>query len=254
VSALGRDLQRAADPAIFARDLGVAPDEWQAAALRSDARQALWLCSRQSGKSTTAALRALHRALYEPGSLVLIVSMGMRQSQELHAKILALYRRLGRPVPAESENVMSLTLENASRIVALPAGGTGDTLRGYSSVDELIVDEAARVPDALLVAVRPMLAVSGGRLTALSTPAGRRGWFYAAFVNGGAEYERVEIRAEDCPRISASFLESEKRALGEWMFSQEYLCQWLEGATQAFTERDIAKLFDPEVEAWNLTY
>jgi hypothetical protein len=42
----------------------------------------------------------------------------------------------------------------------------------------LVIDEASRVDDTLYLAVRPLLAVSGGRLVALSTPFGKRGWFH----------------------------------------------------------------------------
>ncbi len=71
---------------------------------------------------------------------------------------------------------MTLRLENGSRIVSLP--GTEGTVRGFSGVALLIVDEASRVDDALYHAVRPMLAVSHGKLVLLSTPWGKRGFFY----------------------------------------------------------------------------
>jgi hypothetical protein len=77
-------------------------------------------------------------------------------------------RRLGEPS-------LRLELENGSRIVSLP--GKQDTVRGFSGVRLLVVDEAARVPGELYFAVRPMLAVSGGRLLALSTPFGTVRWF-----------------------------------------------------------------------------
>jgi hypothetical protein len=78
------------------------------------------------------------------------------------------------PVAARATG-QGLELGSGSRIVSLP--GTEGTIRGYSAVSLLIGDEAARVSDALYYAVRPMLAVSQGRLLALSTPFGKRGWF-----------------------------------------------------------------------------
>lgn len=65
------------------------------------------------------------------------------------------------------------------RIISLP--GSQDTVRGFSGVRLLIVDETARVANDLYPAVRPMLAVSSGRLLALSTPFGTRGWWYDAW-------------------------------------------------------------------------
>lgn len=40
--------------------------------------------------------------------------------------------------------------------------------------------------------------------------------------------------------------------LGEWWFNQEYLCEFMDAATSAFTLEDIEKAFDKEVESWDL--
>jgi hypothetical protein len=47
-----------------------------------------------------------------------------------------------------------------------------------ANVALMICDEAARIEDPLYYSVQPMLAVSQSRLIALSTPFGRRGWFF----------------------------------------------------------------------------
>ena len=69
-----------------------------------------------------------------------------RQSRSFR-RSLALYRALGRPVPADTENKLSLELANGSRIVALP--GNEASIRGFSGVTLLLIDEGARVPDDL---------------------------------------------------------------------------------------------------------
>src|SRR3712207_3692495 len=165
---LADDLKLALDRVAFARAVGLEPDGWQEELLRSTSDRVLLNCSRQSGKSTISGVIALHRALYHPGSLVLCLAPALRQSQELFGKVLGFYRDLGRPVPAYAERKLSLELENGSRIVTLP--GTEKTIRGFSGAALLIVDEAARVDDALYFAVRPMLAVSGGWLMLVSPP------------------------------------------------------------------------------------
>ena len=130
-----------------------------------------------------------------------------------------------------------MELANGSRIEALP--GTEKTIRGFSGVDLLVVDEASRVDDALYYAVRPMLAVSGGRLMMLSTPAGRRGVFHEEWSEGasgaGAEgWERYEVSADQCPRIPEAFLEEERRSLPERIYRQEYCCEFLDTVDQVF--------------------
>ena len=93
------DLRLALDRVSFAQALGIEPDPWQNELLRSSSDRVLLNCSRQSGKSTTSALLALHRALYYPDSLILCLAPALRQSQELFSKLAGFYRDLGRPVP-----------------------------------------------------------------------------------------------------------------------------------------------------------
>jgi hypothetical protein len=234
----------ALDRAAFARSLGVEPDPWQGELLHSAARRVLLNCSRQSGKSTMAALAALHHALYLPSSLVLVLAPALRQSQELFAKIAGFYASIDAPVAPTAQRRLSLELANASRIVTLP--GTEKTIRGFSGTTLLIVDEAARVGDELYFAVRPMLAVSGGTLMMLSTPYGKRGIFYEEWSRGEG-WERYEVPARDCPRIPASFLEEERRALPARAYRQEYECSFEETEDQVFSFEDVHGALDPDV-------
>ena len=232
------------DPVILARRAGLVPDPWQADVLHSSAQQLLLNCSRQSGKSQTTATLALYTALYQPVSLVLLLSPSLRQSSELFKKVTMLYRVLGRPIAAEAESALRLELDNGSRIVALP--GKEGTVRGYSGVRLLIVDEASRVEDDLYYSIRPMLAVSGGRLVALSTPFGKRGWWFDAWQNGGAAWERVEVRAEQCPRIPADFLAEERRALPPHVYASEYECQFVDNLQMVFSSDLVRGMISAE--------
>lgn len=232
-------------PAVeVARRSGIEPDAWQAGVLTSEARQIILLCSRQSGKSTVTAIIATHRAVTVPGSLVLLLAPALRQSQELFRKVKNVYAALGPIVPAVVENALSLELSNRSRVVCLP--GKEQTVRGFSAPDLVIEDESARVPDDLHQAIRPMLAVSRGRLILLSSPFGKRGHFYDAWANGEA-WERVRVTAHDVPRISAEWLAQERAAIGEWWFSQEYLCEFVEAEDAAFSPEAIARAFSAGV-------
>jgi hypothetical protein len=243
------DLRLALDRAVFARRLGVDPDPWQEDLLHSSSDRVLLNCSRQSGKSTMSAVIALHRALYHPGSLVLCLAPALRQSQELFGKVANFYRDLGRPVAPQGERKLSLELENGSRIITLPS--SEKTIRGFSGVGLLLVDEASRVDDGLYHAVRPMLAVSGGALMMLTTPYGKRGVFYEAWTSSGSSgaygWERYEVPARDCPRISEEFLEEERRALPAWVYRQEYECSFEETEDQVFTAEMIDGVISSEV-------
>jgi hypothetical protein len=250
-AALAADLACALDPVELALRVGLPPDPWQADFLRSVEPRILLNCSRQSGKSTVTALLAVHAASYDPGALVLLLSPSLRQSQELFRKALAVYRSLDNPVPSEAESALRLELANGSRIVSLP--GKEQTVRGFSGVRLLAIDEAARVHDDLYFAIRPMLAVSGGRLVALSTPFGNRGWWYDAWESP-EPWRRFRVPAEQCPRISAEFLEEERRTMGEWWFRQEYGCDFLDAESRVFASHDIERAFRDEVEVWDLDW
>ncbi len=181
---MARSLARALDPVLLAREAQIEPDEWQAGVLRSAANQILLLCSRQSGKSTVTALLAVHRALSRAPGLVLLLAPALRQSQELFRKVKGILGSLSNVPRILQESALSLEFTTGSRIVCLP--GKEATIRGFSAVDLLVVDEASRVPDDLYAAVRPMLAVSGGRIVLLSTPFGQRGFFHHEATTGRA--------------------------------------------------------------------
>lgn len=234
----------AADPVLLARAAGLDPDPWQEKALRSTALRLAFNVTRQGGKSTIAATLADHTAVYRPGSLVLLLSPGLRQSKELFRKVVQVYRATGRPVSPETENTLELGLSNGSRVVSLP--GTEKTVRGFSAVDLLIVDEASRVDDALYAAIRPMLAVSNGRLITMSTPWGARGWWWKEWVDGGTTWERYEIPATACPRISAEFL-AEERRYGELFYASEYECRFVDTEDMAFRSEDVEAALDSSV-------
>lgn len=239
------------DPVVLARRLGIEPDPWQTEVLRSDHDRIILNCCRQSGKSTTTSILALHTAIYQAPSLVLLLSPSMRQSSELFRKVSGLYQQTSESMPAAAESALRMELANGSRIVSLP--GKEATIRGYSGVDLLVIDEASRVEDALYQAVRPMLATSGGRLALLSTPFGRRGFFYETWQGPGDGWLKVKATARDCPRISAEFLSQERAELGDWVFDQEYMAEFRENEAAVFGFTDIQRSVSGEVvEQWEI--
>lgn len=248
------DFLRAADPAAVFRE-GVRdangkpaePDAWQLAVMRSTAPRHLILCNRQAGKSTTVGAKACAGLLYDPG-LYLVIAPTLRQSRELFKKIAGVYRNLAGVPRIVRDNATELELENGARLIALP-GDDDAGIRGFSAPRAVIIDEASRVADDVYAALRPMLATSGGQLIALTTPWGRRGWFYEAWeLQKG--WERTTITAHDCPRITAEFLEEERDKMGEWRYRQEYMCEFTDTEEAFFSSELADRMMDPELEAW----
>lgn len=238
-------ISAALDPTRLFTAAGIEPDPWQRDLLLKPWDRAIINASRQSGKSTVVAALALHTALYRSDALVLVLAPSRRQSKLMLLKAWGLYRDAGRPVAVDNRSELRVRFDNGSRIVALP--GSEKTVRGFSDVDLLVADEAARVPDDLYESVRPMLGVSDGRLVALSTPWGKRGWFHEAWTSQ-QDWHRVKQTAHDCPRLSEDFLRQERRELGDWMYRQEYLCEFVDSVDSMFRTEDIEGAFTEDVE------
>ena len=230
------DVKTGLDPVDFARRrLGFEPDRLQAEVLRSESKRLLLNCSRQWGKSTVAAIAALHRAWFRRGSLVVVTGPSERQAAEFVRKVRDFLARLGVKARGDGQN-KSVVLPNGSRIVGVPSKPS--TVRGFSGVSLLIIDEAAHAPDELYLAMRPVLAASGGDLWCLSTPNGKRGFFWEAWTKGGEAWTRVMAPATECSRISKEFLEEERRTHPDNWFRQEYGCEFVQ---------DFEGLFDMEL-------
>ena len=151
----------AMDAAEFTRKrLKFEADARQIEVLRSDAKRGILNCTRQWGKSTIAAAKAVHRAYTREKSLVLVASPTDRQSAELIRKASEMVSALGIRPRGDGDNQTSLLFPNGSRIVGLP--GMEGTVRGFSAASLLLIDGAARAEDAMYKALRPMLAVGQG--------------------------------------------------------------------------------------------
>lgn len=133
-------------------------------------------------------------------------------------------------VKLDSDTKLSVRFANGSRVLALP--GSEKTIRGISAVTLLILDEAAAIPDELYGAVRPMLAVSRGRLVLMSTPRGEQGFFFDTWAKSKG-WEKIEVPWQQCPRIDPAFIEEERLERGNAWVAQEYECQFIgAGATR----------------------
>ena len=189
------------------------------------------------------AFVALNQAYLTAESLILLSSRTERQSFELFKKIAFYHKRL-QIVPSVREMTLTLELANGSRIIALC--GEGDNFRGFSDPALCLVDEASIVDESVLTALLPMLVVSGGRLIALSTPMGKRGWFYERWISDDLTWQRINAKAIDSPRIDKTRLEQQKRDMGERKFSQEFDNVFIEADGQLFSDETIAAIFDHE--------
>ncbi len=241
-------------------------DMWQKKVLNHEGDIAL-RCSRQSGKSTAVALKARKLAIDYEGSTILIMSSALRQSSLLYEKVRSIleldnmelikeelgdktftsvlkkneaYREAG--IFMDKEPTKSrIRLKNGSQILVEPCGQTGAKIRGYT-VDFLIVDEAQLIPDAVWVAVMPMMATSKkmrntGWTIILGTPSAKHGYYYDCF--GDKQFTHIHIPYTKCKRIGKKFIDKQKKKLSSDDFSREYMAEFVERIRQYFPSKLI---------------
>jgi len=228
------------------RRLNFHPDAQQRLILTSDARRVIINCTRQWGKTTVSVTKAVHRAYTVPKSLIVVASPGLRQSGEWMNRAGEMLLCLDIPPRGDGYNSVSLKLPNASRIVGLPENEA--KIRGFSSLSMLIIDEAARVEDRTYhEGLRSMLAVSNGDIWMMSTPFGKRGFFYETWVNHDPAWLKISVRADECPRISPEFLAEQRSVLTKDAFNQEHMCVFTGGGDALFDPDLIRAAFDNDI-------
>jgi len=245
-----QELLYLADPVIRVNEtfnLGFKLDPIQEQIIRDQSPRIIVNCSRQWGKTTTVAAKAAAEAVSEKG-LYLVIAPTERQAKELFRRCLDYTAAAFPDMQYEERNKTSMELANGSRIIALPA--KGENIRGYPNPTLVIIDEAAFVKDEDYRACRPFLS-HGGKLILLSTPFGKRGFFYEIWRSQDKRWHRYTVAATDCHHITKEFLDEERVAIGPWWYQQEYECQFLDNISGYFDmdavrdalENNISPLF-----------
>ena len=216
-------------------------DKWQQKVLEHRGNITI-RSGRQVGKSEVISEKAIKIAENYPGSVTMIIAASQRQSSLLFEKVRAKLDLKG-DVYDDKPTLTRIILKNGSRIYSLPAGRTGYFIRGFT-IDVLIADEAAYIPETVWTAVTPMLAVSKKRsgmgwTILISTPFGKGGYYFSSFTDN--DFLQIHVSSEDCPRIPKDFLKKEKLRMTKAEYRQEYLGEFTDEWNQFFTTDLIKK-------------
>lgn len=217
-------------------------DDWQAQFMLWEGQDALLNCTRQGGKTQIVSLRAAYRAGFFD-KVVGCLGPTSRQTSRMFRRSRRWLLNGGFSL---SRNVgLELELPHGGQIQAFPGDRPDVSIRG-DTLDDVIIDEASVIKDDLIAAATPTTATREDRcIVYLSTPKGQRGAFYKEWIDTNADWHRVTITADQCPRITKRFLEKEKKRLGP-LFRQEYYCEFLATPGALFSAEDIANLFRNE--------
>lgn len=207
---------------------------------------------RQSGKSTTLAVKALWFTIMHPGITTLIVSPSLRQSINLRDIIAGLVERL--PIRERKVWVKRLLRTTiycwrGSRIVALPANP--ETLRGYTA-HMILVDEADffHEPEKMFYGtLYPMLTTTDGWLIVSSTPWTTKGFYYKICSDPG--YSKHFINWRDAVKAGIAkqaVIDEAQLNNPPEIFRREYLCEFAEDVDVFLPSDLIAKCIDANLE------
>lgn len=224
------------DPVFFAESrLGFRPDETQAQLLDRTVMRGILVATRGWGKSTVMSLKALHHGMSRSEDKVLLMSPTWGQAREFMNKIRRFMARLGLRVVSARVGKESLMLPNGTVIAAVSARSE---FRGFNGASLVLIDEAASVSDEAYLDLSPMKDPTAA-VWVLGTPRGRKGFFWETWAHGGEEWRKVSVRASECARFPAAYLEEERRKLGDRKFLQEFQCEFLDTKDSLLTEEQI---------------
>lgn len=231
-----------------AQSLHFHPDPRQAEILDAPAHRLILLCTRQFGKSTLSAVKALHFALHHPGSLTVVAAPNQRRSAEWIRLVRRFLHTLGLPARSDRIHPHSALLPNGARLVALP--GVVDNNRGYPA-HLLLFEEAAVIPDPMFEVLSGSLAATNGALWLISSAGADSGFFYTQWHHPQASWTRFKVTAPECPRISPEFLEQERLIVGDPVFRREFLCEFDTPGEKLLSRDLLLSAIDPSHKAWN---
>jgi len=213
-------------------------DPWQEEVMRTKGNICL-RSGRQVGKSTVIGKKAGEYASKNLNKLIMVISKTERQAGLLFSKILFNIDRKdiakGRGIGLNPTK-HKIILKNGSTIHSLPCGDTGYGIMGFT-IDLLIADEAAFIPEEVWNSIIPALAITRGEVWLLSTPFVKEGYYYKCFSD--SSFTAFHTSSEDCPRKDQAFLDRQKAKLTRAQYAQMYLGQFVDELRQFFSDELI---------------
>ena len=223
-------------------------DKWQQEIL--DAEGNLCICSgRQVGKSQIIAIKSGLFIAKHPKKKILIISITEDQAINMLQKIMLFLIDNYSDQIAKGKNKPTkhkVMLKNGAMCITKAVGQYGLGVLGLT-VDIIVPDECAYLPEAIWSSLTPMLLTTGGKLWLLSTPNAADGYFFEAYTDPSLGFQTFHVNSEEVAEarpepqrtIMLNYLEPEKGRMTKLQYSQQYLAQFLEEMSQMFPDNMI---------------
>jgi hypothetical protein len=207
--------------------LGKTCYEWQKQVLSKRLTNWIICGARGSGKTAVVAAAIFVEAVLN-GNFAIVISASGDQVCELHRRFKEIYTRF--PVVKGDVQKTQAEFENGGRVVTRPASEVSS--RGWHGAKLLVLDEASRIPDEIFAAIGPTISISRGRKMAVSTPFGKRGWFWdqwdKSYNHHMGTWAPMFCPWQRCPRITPQIVEDYRSENGDLAALQEYECRFLD--------------------------
>jgi hypothetical protein len=225
-------------------------DQWQKDVLEADGN--ICLCSgRQVGKSEIIALKSARFIVSHPNKSILIISPTEDQAELMLDKILTHIFDIDKKIICKGKNKPTkhkVQLLNGSMAITKAVGQYGTGARGLT-MDVVVPDECAYLPETIWASITPMLLTTGGNLWLLSTPNAQEGYFYKAYTDPSFGFKTFHVNSEEVAQcrpepmrsMMLAHLEREKARMSTMEYAQQYLAQFQEELAQLFPDSLIER-------------
>ena len=210
-------------------------DPWQEEVIESTGNVCI-VSGRQCGKSAVVSILAARTALKNKNEYILIGAKDLDQGEMIFRKIKDYVFENNSKEIVGRPTLHFMELKNGSKIIVKAVGDTGDGMRGPTAT-MLILDEAAFIPERAWTSIEPVISITKGRIILLSTPQGKRGFFYKATKD--EDFLVKIVSARDCPRHTKKFLDKKQAQLSPVAFATEYLGEFIDDYNRKFSEEWI---------------
>jgi len=194
--------------------------------------------ARQSGKSFSVAAYLTYRVVMSE-VVVVIVAPTQNQSDELYKKIRAFINKNDvLKLLITKDTASEMLFANGSRIISLPEGNEGKSIRGFTA-DIIVIEEAGIVSDNVMnQVIAPMIASKpNGQIIKIGTPLGKN-HFYQSCYDKNSKYKLISVTWRECieaGQYNQDFVDEQQSTLLPIEFTQEYEAEFVEDDNAYFS-------------------
>ncbi len=192
---------------------------------------------RRAGKTSLVVNKLIMEAIKNPAKVFWYLCPTMKQAKEVVWKAPNMLNQYLPMAAVEKKNEVELTiyLKNKSQI-QIKGADNPDALRGSDPFMVAFDEYAQMKPEVYDEVVKPILIANGGSAWFVGTPKGKNDFYnkYKFAQNNPKDWQTILLRADQSNILTQDQLKEAQSSMTEAAFSQEFLCEFLEGEGTIF--------------------